>query len=54
LNRLTATGTKQVDALAADAHRTLNNIDRAVSDLAHNPQRLIFGGGPSDRTSSRR
>jgi phospholipid/cholesterol/gamma-HCH transport system substrate-binding protein len=44
LNRLTAAGTKQVDALGVDAHRTLGNIDRAVTDLAHNPQRLLFGG----------
>ncbi len=47
INRLTATGTKQLDSLAADAHRTLGNMDRAVTDLSHNPQRLIFGGGGS-------
>ena len=45
INRLTSTGTKQIELLVTDGRRTLNNIDQAVTDLAHNPQRIIFGGG---------
>lgn len=52
VNRLTSTGTKQIDSLAADAHHTLGNIDHAVTDLAHNPQRILFGAGSSSSDSS--
>jgi phospholipid/cholesterol/gamma-HCH transport system substrate-binding protein len=47
INRLTATGTKQIELLVTDGRRTLSSIDQAVTDLAHNPQRIIFGGGGS-------
>jgi len=36
VNRLTSTATKQVDLAG-----------RAITDLAHNPQRFLFGGGGS-------
>src|SRR5262252_2022303 len=36
VNRLTSTATKQVDIAG-----------RAITDLAHNPQRFLFGGGGS-------
>ena len=43
VNRMTATATKQIDIAG-----------RAITDLAHNPQRFLFGGGPSttEATSS--
>lgn len=44
VNGLATTGTRQIDALASDAHRTLQSIDRAVTNLDRNPSRLIFGG----------
>ncbi len=36
INKVTATATRQIDI-----------VGRAVTDLAHNPQRFLFGGGSS-------
>jgi phospholipid/cholesterol/gamma-HCH transport system substrate-binding protein len=47
VNRFTATGSRQIDALAGEARRTLSTIDRTVNNLDRNPSRLIFGGGSS-------
>jgi len=44
INQLTAAGTREIQGLASDAHRTLSTIGRAVSNLDRNPSRLIFGG----------
>ena len=30
-------------------HRAIINIDKSVSDLAKNPQRILFGGGDSKK-----
>jgi phospholipid/cholesterol/gamma-HCH transport system substrate-binding protein len=52
INKLTETATKQIEVVGGDAHRTIihidravGNIDRAVTDLAKNPQRILFGSG---------
>jgi phospholipid/cholesterol/gamma-HCH transport system substrate-binding protein len=45
VNKLTDTATKQITIVGGDAHRAITNIDRAVTDLAKNPQRFLFGGG---------
>ena len=52
VNKLTETATKQIEVVGGDAHRTIihidrtvGNIDKAVTDLAKNPQRILFGGG---------
>ena len=45
VNKLTDTATKQINIVGADAHRAINNIDRAVTDLAKHPSRFLFGGG---------
>jgi phospholipid/cholesterol/gamma-HCH transport system substrate-binding protein len=45
VNKLTETATKQIEIVGGDAHRTLIHIDKAVSDLAKNPQRILFGSG---------
>lgn len=47
INGLTHSGARQLDALSADAKRTLSTIDRAVRNLDRNPSRLIFGGSGS-------
>lgn len=47
INRLTTAGTRQIDSLAADAHRTLSGVERAVNDLDRNPSRVLFGGSSS-------
>lgn len=51
INTLTGTATKHIDIVGNDVHRTVihidkvaGNIDKAITDLAKNPQRLIFGG----------
>jgi len=45
INRMTETATKQIETVGGDAHRALTHIDKAVTDLANNPQRILFGGG---------
>jgi len=47
INRLSGSGARSIEALSADAHRTLAEIDRAVKNLDRNPSRLIFGGKSS-------
>ena len=44
VNTLTATATKQIDVVGNDAHRAIVHIDKAVTDLADHPQRILFGG----------
>ncbi len=41
VNRMTSTATRQIDIAG-----------RAITDLAHNPQRFLFGGSGSSSTSS--
>ncbi|MGA8958806.1 MAG: hypothetical protein WB475_01205, partial [Pseudolabrys sp.] len=40
VNRMTATATKQIDIAG-----------RAITDLAHNPQRFLFGGSSSSSST---
>ena len=43
-NTLMDTATKHIDIIGKDAHRAITNIDKAVTDLAKHPQRILFGG----------
>ena len=50
--RLTDTANKHIDIVGNDVHRTVlhidravGNVDKAMTDLAKNPQRILFGGG---------
>jgi phospholipid/cholesterol/gamma-HCH transport system substrate-binding protein len=45
LNRLSGSGTRQLDAVAGDARRAINNVGRAARNLEQNPSSVIFGGG---------
>jgi phospholipid/cholesterol/gamma-HCH transport system substrate-binding protein len=47
IDRLTAQGSRQLDAVSSNAQRTLATINRAVENLDRNPSRLIFGGSGS-------
>ena len=47
INAFAHSGSRQIDALSADAKRTLQSIDRAVRNFDRNPSRLIFGGSGS-------
>jgi phospholipid/cholesterol/gamma-HCH transport system substrate-binding protein len=44
INDLTATGSKQINAVSRDLQRTLGTIDRTVNNIDKNPSRLLFGG----------
>ncbi|MBL8578836.1 MAG: MCE family protein [Mesorhizobium sp.] len=49
LARFSGSGLQDVDALVQDARRSINRIERAVTDLERNPQRIITGGDGSVR-----
>ena len=44
VNKVMDSANKQINIVGADAHRAINNIDRAVTDLAKHPSRILFGG----------
>ena len=44
INLLTAAGTKQINTIGVDAHRTMAQIEVTFKNLDKNPSRLIFGG----------
>ncbi len=46
LNRVTGPARRQYEALAGDARRALDEVNRAVRSLEKNPQQLIFGAKP--------
>ena len=53
VRQMSETGTRQIETLSTDAHRTLstidraaNSVDRAVKNFDRNPSRLIWGGPP--------
>jgi len=47
INRLTSSGGRDIEALAADARRTANEINRTVRNLGNDPSQIIRGGRPS-------
>jgi len=51
ITKVTDTANKQINIVGNDLHRSIANIDRAVTDLAKNPQRILFGG-PSESNPS--
>ena len=42
--QVTDSANKQINIVGADAHRAINNVEKAVMDLAKHPSRLLFGG----------
>lgn len=44
-NKMLDLASKHIDIIGKDAHRAITNIDKAVTDLAKHPQRILFGGG---------
>jgi phospholipid/cholesterol/gamma-HCH transport system substrate-binding protein len=44
LTRFTGSGSRQVEAVANDARRTVNDVGRAARNLDRNPSSIIFGG----------
>ncbi|MGL4241178.1 MAG: MlaD family protein [Beijerinckiaceae bacterium] len=47
INRLTSSGGRDIEALAADARRAVNELNRATRNIAQDPSQLIRGGRPS-------
>jgi phospholipid/cholesterol/gamma-HCH transport system substrate-binding protein len=42
--QVTDAANKQINIVGNDAHRAINNIDKAITDLAKHPSRILFGG----------
>ena len=53
VNKLTATGTKEISSLVSDARKTLGDISVAFRNLDKNPSRLLFGGSPPEGGEAR-
>jgi phospholipid/cholesterol/gamma-HCH transport system substrate-binding protein len=47
VNKMTATGTKQIGEMSVSFQRTLSTADRVLTNLDKNPSRLIWGGAGS-------
>lgn len=45
VTRFTGSGSREVQGVAVDARRTINDVGRAARNLERNPQSVIFGGG---------
>ncbi|MGE0566027.1 MAG: MlaD family protein [Pseudolabrys sp.] len=48
VNKLTASGTKQIESIGREFRQTLNVIERAARNIDQNPSRLLFGGSGSN------
>ncbi|WP_099866680.1 MlaD family protein [Pararhizobium haloflavum] len=44
LERFSNSGLRDVEALIAETRRSINRIERSISSIERNPQRLLFGG----------
>jgi len=44
LQNFSGQGLRQIQALAIDSRQSIQRIERSLSDLEQNPQRIIFGG----------
>ena len=42
--QVTDSANKQINIVGGDAHRAIQHIDAAVTELAKNPSRILFGG----------
>jgi phospholipid/cholesterol/gamma-HCH transport system substrate-binding protein len=47
INRFTGSGAQNLEALANDGRKTLNELNRTLRGFERNPQQLIFGSKPS-------
>jgi phospholipid/cholesterol/gamma-HCH transport system substrate-binding protein len=47
VSRFTNGGLREVESLARDGRRTVDDVGRAVRGLEKNPQQLLFGGRPN-------
>lgn len=47
INRFTGPGLRDIEALANDGRRTLNDLNRTLRSFERNPQQLLFGSRPA-------
>lgn len=52
ITKLTDNANKHINVVGNDLHRAIINIDKSVTDLAKNPQRIIFGGSSSNNNNN--
>jgi phospholipid/cholesterol/gamma-HCH transport system substrate-binding protein len=50
LERFSGQGLRDVQSLVNETRRSVGRIERAITDLERNPQRLIFGGDGDVKT----
>jgi phospholipid/cholesterol/gamma-HCH transport system substrate-binding protein len=48
VTKLTDSATRHINVVGTNLNRAIINIDKSVTDLAKNPQRILFGGGGGD------
>jgi phospholipid/cholesterol/gamma-HCH transport system substrate-binding protein len=48
INTFTTAGTRQINAIGADAHRMIGEVEKTVKNINQNPSRLLFGGAPKN------
>jgi phospholipid/cholesterol/gamma-HCH transport system substrate-binding protein len=54
VNAMTSAGTKQINAVGADAHRMIGDVEKAVKAIERNPRTLIFGGSAGAASDTKR
>ncbi|MCX7325536.1 MAG: MlaD family protein [Hyphomicrobiales bacterium] len=47
ISRFTGPGLRDIEALASDGRRTLNDLNRTLRSFERNPQQLLFGNKPA-------
>lgn len=54
ITTLADSANKNINVVGANLNRAITNIDRSITDLAKNPQRILFGGGGNSSSEPRR
>lgn len=52
INKFTAVGAKELEAVGSSARRTMGEIEKAVKNFDANPSRILWGGGGSNSSST--
>ena len=52
INKFTAVGAKELEAVSISARRTMGEVEKAVKNFDANPSRILWGGGGSSNSTS--
>jgi len=52
INKFTAVGAKELEAVSYSARRTMGEIEKAVKNFDANPSRILWGGGSSSSSAN--